>query len=250
MYKEYNHSQELILNTISQCLIQPCFNRTSVQPRMLKKKKGKQLKWRTTHFLSLKKYCLHFASCSQTVFLKIRTKSIDKNETLKGNYISWQYKYSGMNKVSQTSCLGRALLKTVKIWPPSESPISFIQNQIHFFIFYFRWYFDVLLMVNMYIPNASSLWGSMASLWHLVVGVVRIVVWPTTPSPPRGIAPVTGRAPSDVTPTRSRSHGMRWWYSTPEATTHIHISGSSSGIVHAIVVSASAQGSQCSSGDG
>lgn len=87
-----------------------------------------------THFFSLKKYCLLFAPCSQTIsLLKIRTKSIDKNETLKGNYISWQYKYSGMNKVFQTSGLGRALLTTVKIWPMSESPISVIQNQISIF---------------------------------------------------------------------------------------------------------------------
>lgn len=67
------------------------------------------------------------------LLLKIQTKSIDKNETLKGNYISWQYKYSGMNKVFQISFLGRALLKTVKIWPMSNSPISVIQNQISFF---------------------------------------------------------------------------------------------------------------------
>lgn len=73
------------------------------------------------------------------LLLKIQTKSIDKNETLKGNYISWQYKYSGMNKVFQTSCLGRALPKTVKIWPMSKSPISVIQNQISiFFLFYLR----------------------------------------------------------------------------------------------------------------
>lgn len=55
-----------------------------------------------TRLFSLKKYRLQFAPCSQIVS-KIPTKTIDKNETLKGNYISWQYKYSGMNKVSQTS---------------------------------------------------------------------------------------------------------------------------------------------------
>lgn len=74
-------------------------------------------------------------SSALCVLFTNRFENPNKNETLKGNYISWQYKYSGMNKVSQTFSLGRALLKTVNLWPLSGSQTVFIQNQISFFYF-------------------------------------------------------------------------------------------------------------------
>lgn len=78
-----------------------------------------------------------------------------------------------MNKVSQTFSLGRALLKTVNLWPLSGSQTAFIQNQISFFFQIMTFRFDVLLQLNMYILNANSLNGSTPRLkWHLVVGVV------------------------------------------------------------------------------
>lgn len=135
IYKEFTHSQLQVnwtqYNNVwyNLVLIEHLYNQECKKKQKTAKMKNDSL------FLFKKILSAFFALFTKHVLLllKIQTKSIDKNETLKGNYISWQYKYSGMNKVFQISFLGRALLKTVKIWPMSKSPISVIQNQISFF---------------------------------------------------------------------------------------------------------------------